>query len=67
MDIVSEIIEKLSSMLVLEQIDYYTRLMVGLLKACNIRLPKRDNLSSSLDYVDYADIDEIDKPITSEC
>lgn len=67
MDIVSELIEKLSSMLVLEQIDYYTRLMVGLLKACNIRLPKRDNLSSSLDYVDYADIDEIDKPITSEC
>ena len=67
LSILTELLEKLSSMLVMEQIEYYTRLMKGLLKACKIKLPSRKLLDSQLDNVDYADIDEIDKPITSEC
>lgn len=67
LSILTELLEKLSSMLVMEQIEYYTRLMKGLLKACKIKFPSRKALDSQLDNVDYADIDEIDKPITSEC
>lgn len=67
LSILTDLLEKLSSMLVMEQIEYYTRLMKGLLEACKIKLPSRKLLDSQLDNVDYADIDEIDKPITSEC
>lgn len=67
LSILTDLLEKLSSMLVMEQIEYYTRLMKGLLEACKIKFPSRKALDSQLDNVDYADIDEIDKPITSEC
>lgn len=67
LSILTDLLEKLSSMLIMEQIEYYTRLMKGLLEACKFKLPSRKLLDTQLDNVDYADIDEIDKPITSEC
>ena len=65
--ILNDLLSKLSSILALEQVDYYTRLMVSLLEACKIHSLNRKLLETQLDTVYYADIDEIDKPITSEC
>lgn len=67
MDILQDLVAKLSSMLVMEKLEYYTRIMTALLKACTFRMPKRKLLDTQLDYVDYADIDEIDQPKTSDC
>ena len=67
MSILSDLIEKLSSMLVLEQLEYYTKLMKGLLQACNFRINRGTTLDSMLDNVDYADIDPIEQPITESC
>lgn len=67
LSILSDLKDKLASMLVLEQVEFYTRLMSSLLKACKITLPKASPLDSMLDNVDYADIDVVDKPITNEC
>lgn len=65
--ILTELLSKLASMLALEQIEYYARLMKGLLKACSFKLPSRKLLDSQLDVVDYADIDPIEQPKTEEC
>ena len=54
-------------MLALEQIEYYTRILRGLLKACAFKFPKRKLLDSQLDNVDYADIDPIELPKSNEC
>lgn len=67
MSILKELCEKLAGMLALEQIEYYTRILKGLLKACAFRLPKRKLLDSQLDNVDYADIDPIEVPKSDEC
>ena len=67
LSILSDLKDKLASMLVLEQVEFYTRLMSSLLKACKITLPKVSPLDSMLDNVDYADIDVVDKLITNEC
>ena len=54
-------------LLMLEQIEYYTRLLRQMLENCAFRLPKRPLLDSTLDNVDYADIDKNDKPIENNC
>ena len=67
MSILKELCEKLAGMLALEQIEYYTRILRGLLKACAFKFPKRKLLDSQLDNVDYADIDPIELPKSNEC
>ena len=54
-------------MLVKEQLDYYSRLMKLLFKACSFKASHRSPLDTKLDVVDYADIDPIDKPKESNC
>lgn len=66
-NILLEFVEKLATMLALEQVEYYTRLMSALFKACSFKLPHRKVLESQLDNVDYADIDEIEQPIVKNC
>lgn len=65
--IIEELVAKLASLLVLEQTEYYIRLISGLLKACSFKAKHRKLLDSQLDVVDYADIDDIERPITNEC
>ena len=67
LSILKELCEKLAGMLALEQIEYYTRILRGLLKACSFKLPKTKLLDSQLDDVDYADIDPIELPKSNEC
>lgn len=55
------------SMLVKEQLEYYSRLMKLLFKACSFKSSRRAALENELDHVDYADIDEIDRPKESNC
>lgn len=64
---IEDVLGNVVKILTMEQIEYYTRLMSLMLKACSFKLPKNPNLASSLDNVDYADIDENDKPVTNEC
>lgn len=66
-EIIENLVSKISTILIMEQTDYYTRLIRGLLKACSFKVPKRKILSSQLDNVDYADIDDIEQPISQEC
>ncbi len=54
-------------MLVKEQLDYYSRLMKLLFKACSFKVSHRSPLDTKLDVVEYPDIDEIDKPKESNC
>ncbi len=64
---IEDVLGGIVKILTMEQIEYYARLMSLMLKACSFKLPKNPNLASSLDNVDYADIDENDKPVTNEC
>lgn len=64
---IADLLEAASKILLLEKVDYYSRLMRLMLEACAFSLPSNPNLASTLDVVDYADIDENDKPITNEC
>ncbi|MBR6515740.1 MAG: hypothetical protein IKT40_02675 [Bacilli bacterium] len=65
LQILKDMADKLSKLLLEEQISYYTRLMKLLLKACSF---KRKLVDTELDVVDYADIDEVkDQPINNEC
>lgn len=64
---IEDVLGNVVKILTMEQIEYYTRLMSLALKACSFKLPKNPNLASSLDNVDYADIDENDKLVTNEC
>ena len=61
-----EMLNILKDELIKEQLEYYSRLMKLLLKACNLKKHRR-KLDSELDNVDYADIDEIDRPIETNC
>ena len=65
--ILLEINLKAAELIVKEQLEYYSRLMKLLFKACSFKSFKRANLDSELDNVDYADIDEIEKPKESNC
>jgi hypothetical protein len=67
LNILRELAEELASMLALEQVEYYSKLMKLLLKACAFKASHRAALDSKLDEVDYADIDEVDEPTTTEC
>lgn len=68
LSILSDLCSKLSTMLILEQTEFYTRLIKSLLKACSFKSSKQSNLPNELDYVDYADIDTPqDQPINNEC
>lgn len=65
--ILLEINLKAAELIVKEQLEYYSRLMKLLFKACSFKKSKRADLDSELDNVDYADIDEIEKPKESNC
>lgn len=67
MEKVRELLEAAAKLLALEQIEYYVRLLRQMLENCAFALPSNPNLASTLDVVDYADIDPNDKPITNEC
>ena len=65
--ILAELNLKAVELLVKEQLEYYSRLMKLLFKACSFKSSRRAALDSELDKDDYADIDEIDKPKESNC
>lgn len=67
MEKVEMLLEAAAKLLTLEQVDYYVRLLRQMLEQCAFALPQNPNLASTLDNVNYADIDENDKPITNEC
>ena len=65
--ILTELNLRAMELIVKEQLEYYSRLMKLLFKACSFKKSKRADLDSELDNVDYADIDEIEKPKESNC
>ena len=67
MEKLQELLAAAAKLLLLEQLEYYTRLMAQMIKACAFRLPKNPNLASTLDYVDYADIDPNESTLAKEC
>ena len=67
MELLRDLLAAGARILMLEQIEYYMRLMDAMLKACRFTLPKNPDLVSTLDNVNYADIDINDQPITNEC
>lgn len=58
---------KAVELLVKEQLEYYSRLMKLLFKACSFKASHRSPLDTKLDVVEYPDIDEIDKPKEANC
>lgn len=64
---VKELLSSAVEILLLEQVEYYMRLLRQMLEYCAFALPKNSNMVSTLDNVNYADIDVNDKPITNEC
>ena len=64
---VKELLAAAMELLVLEQVEYYMKLLRQMLENCAFALPKRPNLATTLDNVDYADIDANDTPVTNEC
>ena len=67
MSILQELFNILRDELIKEQLEYYSKLMKLLLKACAFKINHRKPLDSELDNVDYADIDEIEKPLETNC
>ena len=67
LDLLKTIAEKMASMLFLEQIEYYTRILRALLKACSFKFPKTKVLDTQLDVVNYADIDQVEESPIQEC
>lgn len=65
--ILTELHIKAAELMIKEQLEYYSRLMKLLFKACSFKASHRAALDSELDHVDYADIDEIDRPKESNC
>jgi hypothetical protein len=65
MEKLKELLAAAVKLLLMEQLEYYARLMAQMIKACSFRLPSNPNLASTLDVVDYADIDPIenDQPL----
>ena len=67
MSILMDLFSTLKDLLIKEQLEYYSRLMKALFKACSFKASHRAPLESKLDHVDYADIDEIERPQESNC
>lgn len=67
MSILNELFDSLKDLLIKEQLEYYSRLMKLLFNLCSFKASHRAALDSELDFVNYADIDEIDKPQESKC
>ena len=65
--ILGELLEILKDELIKESLEYYARLIKLLFKACWFKASHRAPLDTKLDHVDYADIDEIDRPQESNC
>ena len=60
--------EETAKLLLLEQVEFYYRLLSQMIKASSLfRLPNNPNLASTLDNVDYADIDPNDNPLPKDC
>ena len=67
LEILKVLVEKLTALLLKEQVVYYTKLMTDLIKACSFRL-KGGLVDVKLDNVDYADIDPpTEQPVNNEC
>ena len=58
-DKLKDLLAGVAQLILKEQIEYYTRLMNALLKACRFSRNKSKNIDTILDNVDYADIDEV--------
>jgi uncharacterized protein YrzB (UPF0473 family) len=67
MEKIQDLLLAAARLLLLEQVEYYARLMAQMLKACMFKLPNNPNLASTLDYVDYADIDPNSEAPAKEC
>lgn len=70
LQIIGELADKLRSLLLEEQFRFYAELLKRLLQECKINFPlfgHRKLLDSQLDIVDFADIDEVEKPKDSNC
>lgn len=70
LQLIGELISKLSVFLLEEQLRFYTELIKRLLEECKISFPlfgRRKLLDSQLDVINYADIDEVEKPKDSNC
>ena len=68
--IVQELAEKLAVLIVKEKLEVYTTLLKKLIDACKFSFPlfgRRQLLDSELDMVNYAEIDEIEKPNENNC
>lgn len=70
LQIIGELADKLRALLLEEQFRFYAELLKRLLQECKINFPlfgHRKLLDSQLDVVDFADIDEVEKPKDSNC
>ena len=67
MVIVTDLLRTITDEVIKEQLEYYSRLIKLLLKACSFKASHRASLETELDHVDYADIDEIDRPLEANC
>lgn len=67
MSILMDLFVTLKDLLIKEQLEYYSRLMKALFKACSFKASHRAPLETKLDHVDYPDIDEVDRPQESNC
>lgn len=70
LQLLQELIQKLGVALLKEQLRFYQRLLQQLLEACKLSFPlfgHRKLLDSQLDMVNYADIDEVEKPVDGNC
>ena len=70
LQLIGELADKLRALLMEEQFRFYAELIKRLLQECKINFPlfgHRKLLDSQLDVVDYADIDEVEKPKDSNC
>lgn len=62
------ILAKLISMLTLEQLTVYKELILKIIEACTFSFSFPNKyLDTELDVVQYADIDNVDKPLDNEC
>jgi hypothetical protein len=69
MEKIKELLEAAAKLLLWEYVEFYARLLSQMIKACSFRLPNNPNLASTLDNVNYADIEPLseDSMPISEC
>lgn len=58
LDILEELLSKVKDMIVSEQLEYYSRLIQKLFKACSFSSGRKSEIPTELDVVNYADIDD---------